>query len=326
MKTLHRDWLPAGPLSAEQGGMLRVRSLKRVTTGDPISLPAAEALPISASQSFRLRVPITPVVLLFLCGLVAARVFPDSSLISSEPGLGPGFVLPKIQQPQLAFPEASFVGANLTGLQLRCQSFCLTRDTYVTRDEVSHCQSQCLAHPEVMGWMRALEASAAAPVGVNPDRQLIFAAWYAEGERGSEVRSESAMHMCSLLQQHRCSSRAPPPYAWQACGHCTAFSWGSAPARAAAHVHGLCLDSLHALHCAQDQGPSAEHPAARTAGSQLILVFPLSAYLHHPFLFGTDCLRGPRKAQLSECKASVRWSCCQSCTHLLTGVLDIAGP
>ena len=180
--------------------MLRVRSLRRGATGDAISLPAAEALPISASQSFRLRVPITPVVLLFLCGLVAARVFPDTSLISSEAGLGPGFVLPQIQQPQLAFPEASPGGTNLTGLQLRCQSFCLTRDAYVTRDEVSHCQSQCLAHPEVMDWMRALEASAAAPACVNPDRQLIFAAWYAEGDRGSEVRSASAMHVSSLLQ------------------------------------------------------------------------------------------------------------------------------
>lgn len=180
--------------------MLRVRSLKRVATGDAISLPAAEALPISASQSLRLRIPVTPVVLLFLCGLVAARVFPDSSPISSEAGLGPRLVLPQIQRPQLAFPKASPGGTNLTGLQLRCQSFCLTRDAYVTRDEVSHCQSQCLAHPEVMDWMRALEASAAAPAGVSPDRQLIFAAWYAEGDRGSEVRSASAMHVSSLLQ------------------------------------------------------------------------------------------------------------------------------
>ena len=180
--------------------MLRVRSLESVVTGDVISLPAAEALPISASQSFRLRIPMTPVVLLFLCGLVAARVFPDASLISKEAGLGPGFVLPQIQQPQLAFPEARPGGTNLTGLQLRCQSFCLTRDAYVTRDEVSHCQSQCFAHPELMDWMRALEASAAAPAGVSPDRQLIFAAWYAEGDRGSEVRSASAKHVYSLLQ------------------------------------------------------------------------------------------------------------------------------
>ena len=199
--TLRRDWLPAGPQFAEQREMLRVRSLKRVSVGDSISLPAAEALPISASQPFRLRIPVTPVVLLFLCGLVAARVFPDNSLISSKAGTGPGFVLPQIQQPQLAFPEASFEGADLTGLQLRCQSYCLTRDTYVTRDEVSHCQSQCLAHPEVMEWMRALKASAAAPTGVNPDRQLIFAAWYAEGERGSEVRCTFAAHVSSVLLQ-----------------------------------------------------------------------------------------------------------------------------
>ena len=178
-----------------------MRSLQRIATGDSISLPASQALPISASQSFRFRIPITPVLLLFLCGLVAARVFPDNSVISCEGGLGPGFVLPQIQQPQLAFPKASSEEANLTGLQLRCQSFCLTRDTYVTRDEVDHCQSQCLAHPEVMDWMGALEASAAVPTGVNSDRQLIFAAWYAEGERGSEVRSAFAICVSLLLQQ-----------------------------------------------------------------------------------------------------------------------------
>ena len=168
--------------------MLRVRSFRRIATEDSRTLPAVERLPIAQSQTSKPRIPLVPLALVFLCGLVAARVFPESSLISGEAGLGPGIVLPQLQQPKVSLPGsiASPSPSNLTGLGLRCQTWCLTRDTYVTKTEVAHCQQQCTAHPEVMEWIPALKATAAAPAGIN-DRQLIFAAWYAEGERGSEV-------------------------------------------------------------------------------------------------------------------------------------------
>ena len=168
--------------------MLRVRSLRRLATRESGTLPAVEGLSIAQSQSSKPRTPLVPVALLFLCGLVAARVFPESSVISGEARLGPGIILPQLQQPEVSLPGSivSPSPANLTGVDLRCQTWCLTRDTYVTRSEVAHCQRQCTAHPEVMDWIPALEASAAAPTGIS-DRQLIFAAWYAEGERGSEV-------------------------------------------------------------------------------------------------------------------------------------------
>lgn len=186
----------ARPPTARPAEMLRVRSLRRTASGKTKSQPAIDSLPITPSQSSKPRFPIVPLALLFLCGLVAARVFPDSNLISGEGGLGPGIVLPHLQQPKVALPGglASPSAANLTGLGLRCQTWCLTRDTYVTMDEVAHCQGQCLAHPEVMEWIPALEASAAAPAGIS-DRKIIFAAWYAEGERGSEVGHAFAMHV-----------------------------------------------------------------------------------------------------------------------------------
>jgi len=176
------------PLHPGPSQMLRVRSLRRIATGYSGPLPAVESLPIAQSQSSKPRIPLLPFALLFLCGLVAARVFPDSNLISGEAGLGPGIVLPQLQQPEMSLPGSvvSPSSANWTGLGLRCQTWCLTRDIYVTRDEVAHCQRQCTAHPEVMDWIPALKASAAAPAGIN-GRKLIFAAWYAEGERGSEV-------------------------------------------------------------------------------------------------------------------------------------------
>ena len=178
--------------------MLRVRSLRRIAAGDSGTLPAVGGLPIAQSQSSKPRIPFVPLALFFLCGLVAARVFPESSLISTEARLGPGIVLPLLQQPELSLPGSivSPSPANLTGVELRCRSWCLTRDIYITTNEVKHCQQQCTAHPEVMAWIPALEASAAAPAGVN-DRQLIFAAWYAEGERGSEV-SLAIISACCL--------------------------------------------------------------------------------------------------------------------------------
>lgn len=176
--------------------MLRVRSLRRLA-GDSGTLPALESLPIAQAQSSKPRITIFPLALLFLCGLVAARVFPESSIISGEAGLGPSIVLPQFQQPEVSLPASTVSPspANLTGVGLRCQSWCLTRDNYVTKIEVAHCQRQCTAHPEVMDWIPALKASAAAPAGIN-DRQLTFAAWYAEGERGSEVSFTNIPSCC----------------------------------------------------------------------------------------------------------------------------------
>ena len=185
------------PLRQAPAQMLRVRSLRRLATGDSGILPAVDSLPIAQSQSSKPRIPLVPVALFFLCGLVAARVFPESSIISGEAGSGPGIILPQLQQPEVSLPGSivSPSPANLTGLGLRCQTWCLTRDIYVTRSEVAHCQRQCIAHPEVMDWIPALEASAAAPTGIS-DRQLIFAAWYAEGERGSEVSFSNIPACC----------------------------------------------------------------------------------------------------------------------------------
>lgn len=56
---------------------------------------------------------------------------------------------------------------------------------------VATCYAQCLAHPEVTGFFPALEASAALPVPTG--RTLLFAAWYAEGERGAEVGPDSLL-------------------------------------------------------------------------------------------------------------------------------------
>lgn len=245
--------------------MLRVRSLRRVATGESNSLPAVESLPIAQSQSPKPRIPVAPIVLFFLCGLVAARVFPDSSLISGEAGRGPGLVLPQLQQPEVSLPGAteSPSAANLTGLGLRCQSWCLTRDIYVTREDMAHCQQQCTAHPEVMDWIPALEASAAAPAGVN-DRQLIFAAWYAEGERGSEVgRSATAL---VLSPAATAESGLPTANACACIVECAKRGVMSikevyiALQCAALHtcthaVHLLQHMLLHSMHCAQGVFP-----------------------------------------------------------------------
>ncbi len=229
--------------------MLRVRSYRRIANGDSVTLPAVERLPIAQSQSSKPRVPLVPLALLFLCGLVAARVFPESSLISGEAGLGPGIVLPQLQQPEVSLP-GSIVSpnpANLTGVGLRCQTWCLTRDIYVTKTEVGHCQRQCTAHPEVMDWIPALKASAAAPAGIN-DRQLIFAAWYAEGEKGSEVGFTNIPAYCSLFETGipmHCSSSMSKEMRLGLCLLCIPMP--SKLTAFAMHEHPLSIASRHAL-------------------------------------------------------------------------------
>ena len=53
------------------------------------------------------QIPLVPIALFFLCGLVAARVFPESSIISGEAGSGPGIILPQLQQPEVSLPGSA---------------------------------------------------------------------------------------------------------------------------------------------------------------------------------------------------------------------------
>ena len=123
--------------------------------------------------------PLIPVTILLLSGLVASRpwigVAPDPSGFGSPAPASVGHSPGPLQG--LAY--------NLTEPAGQCRGWCLSRDAYTTAEGIEHCYQQCLAHPEVLHFIPALEASAAAAPG--PQRTLLFAAWYAEGERGSEV-------------------------------------------------------------------------------------------------------------------------------------------
>ena len=134
----------------------------------------------------RSRLPVLSLTIVLLSGLVASRPWIGVAPDSSSSGLSPSGA------GSLGRSPGSLQGLayNLTepAVQL-CRSYCLSRDA-----PVEHCYKQCLAHPEVLRFIPALEASAAAAPG--PQRTLLFAAWYAEGERGSEVCSSSC---CSLL-------------------------------------------------------------------------------------------------------------------------------
>jgi hypothetical protein len=131
-----------------------------------------------ASKGHHQRLSVLPLAILLLSGLVASRLLPDAPSSASSPfSLD---VQPVRRQQQAA------AGLNVTAPELQCHSWCLSRGTFSTPGQLQHCYAQCLAHPEVQAFIPALEASAGAALGTN--RTLMFVAWYAEGERGSEVR------------------------------------------------------------------------------------------------------------------------------------------
>ena len=134
----------------------------------------------AAGKSTPSPLSLLPVAILFLSGLVASRLLPDAAPPSSPTGLTSPGHLPLVVRQQQA------TGLDLKQPGLQCHGWCLSRGTFITAEQLQHCYQQCLAHPEVQQFYPALEASAGAAAGTN--RTLLFAAWYAEGERGSEVR------------------------------------------------------------------------------------------------------------------------------------------
>ncbi|BDA41026.1 hypothetical protein COCOBI_01-6810 [Coccomyxa sp. Obi] len=68
----------------------------------------------------------------------------------------------------------------------RCQQWCADRDEPSSHAAtLDHCISQCVSHPEVMGFLPDLRTTAAVPHPVQ-NRTILFGAFYAEGDGGSE--------------------------------------------------------------------------------------------------------------------------------------------
>lgn len=150
----------------------------------------------------RAPVPLLPVVLLICCGVAASRLLPGTApggLLTSTPA----DILPRPSPVELSLAEQSSSLAAGGTLQpelqsllqgdLRCRSWCLdgadpSASPRSRPPQIDTCFARCLAHPEVMGFLPALEASGALPEPSG--RELLFAAWYAEGERGAEVGLE----------------------------------------------------------------------------------------------------------------------------------------
>jgi hypothetical protein len=182
--------------------MVVSRALKHSLAPKSSKLPAVECLtpPEIDAPHKRFSVPLLPLLLLFFSGFVASRLLPEPSPgISIAPSLTTDvFLRPSSAQLGVS-PQQSSYPTNLTEPGVRCQSWCLSRGAPINHvSTLEHCYAQCLAHPEVMGFIPALEASAATPSGVS-ERSLLFAAWYAEGERGSEVSLWSPANTCLVL-------------------------------------------------------------------------------------------------------------------------------
>ncbi len=127
---------------------------------------------------------LVPVFFLVCSGLVACRLVPDASvghlLISYLAGDGPSDHLRFFLHP-LLFP--SHIAP--------CQHWCADREERSSHAAtLDHCISQCIAHPEVMDFLPKLRTTAAVPPPVQ-NRTLLFGAFYAEGDGGSEVHFNS---------------------------------------------------------------------------------------------------------------------------------------
>jgi hypothetical protein len=154
----------------------------------------------------RAPVPLLPVILLICCGVAASRLLPGVAPRGLVAPSTPADILPRPSPVELSLAEQSSGLAAGGSLQpdvqallqtdLRCQNWCLERAeasaSPMSRPPlVATCYAQCLAHPEVTGFFPALEASAALPIPTG--RTLLFAAWYAEGERGAEVGPDTLL-------------------------------------------------------------------------------------------------------------------------------------
>lgn len=185
--------------------MVVSRALKRSLAPKALTLQAVECLTPAENGAphKKFSVPLLPLLFLFFSGLVAARLLPE---VSSGVSIAPSLTTDVFPRPPSAVldvsPQPASQRANFSEPAFRCQSWCLSRVAPISHvSSVEHCYAQCLAHPEVMGFIPALEASALAPSGVNT-RNLLFAAWYAEGERGSEV----SFCFCPVGQSLSCRS------------------------------------------------------------------------------------------------------------------------
>ena len=125
---------------------------------------------------------LVPVLFLVCSGLVASRLVPDASV---------GHLLIY----SLAGDEASgHLRSFLQTLRMpphgeRCQQWCADRDEPSSHAAtLDHCISQCVSHPEVMGFLPNLRTTATVPPPMQ-NRTLLFGAFYAEGDGGSEVRT-----------------------------------------------------------------------------------------------------------------------------------------
>lgn len=197
--------------------MLVSRSSRTSIPPRPSKLPSGftSALETESPLTKRAPLPLLPVILLVCCGLAASRLLPvaspGTSLASSV--AGPGDVLLRPSPTELSLTEQTngiasdglLQSAASTSLriELQCQSWCLGRASTATSllsrpPAMDTCISQCLEHPEVMSFLSSLESSAT-PAASN-SRTLLFAAWYAEGERGAEVGTRSYSCISAILK------------------------------------------------------------------------------------------------------------------------------
>lgn len=136
-----------------------------------------------------------PVLFLVCSGLVACRLVPDASvghlLSNSLAGYGASDRL-----------RSFFYTRRMPAHGERCQQWCADRDEPSSHTAtLDHCILQCISHPEVMDFLPDLRATAAVPPPVQ-NCTLLFGAFYAEGDGGSEVRIISKILSNELIYHH----------------------------------------------------------------------------------------------------------------------------
>jgi hypothetical protein len=139
---------------------------------------------------------LVPVVFLVCCGLVASRLISDAT---NGIIFGPHWA--KDEVPHSLAQDTPLLHSNMT---IQCHDWCADRNDFSSHvATIDSCVTRCLSHPEVMGYLPGMRASAAVPHS-GQGRTIVFAAWYAEGEQGSEVRSCPAL----FNADQRCTTHA----------------------------------------------------------------------------------------------------------------------